>query len=247
MDAIFPIFERAVRTAKLVALATIVSGPGQGGRLLVWPDGRTEGTLGDRALDSMTTARAESLMYSQQSGTVQFELLDAPGLIFIDVQPPPPKLVIIGAVHIAIPLVTMAKLLGFYTIILDARSAFATPDRFAHADRLAVGWPADALPELGVDAATYFVVLTHDEKVDNPALVYACRSSARYIGALGSRRTHAKRCVALAELGLSAAETARIRAPIGLAIGARRPEEIAVSIIAEVVAALNDALPSNSL
>jgi xanthine dehydrogenase accessory factor len=146
---------------------------------------------------------------------------------------------IVGAVHIAIPLISYAKVLGFHTIVLDARSAFATPERFQHADRLQIGWPADALAELDVDEGTYVVVLTHDEKIDDPALVYACRSPARYIGALGSRRTHARRCERLAELGLTEAELARIHAPIGISIGARTPEEIAISIAAELVTARN--------
>jgi xanthine dehydrogenase accessory factor len=153
------------------------------------------------------------------------------------VQPPPPKLLIVGAVHIAIPLITIANVLGFHTVVLDARSAFATPERFAHADRLQIGWPADALPELQVDESTYVVVLTHDEKIDDPALLYACRSLARYIGALGSKRTHAQRVERLRSLGLSDAEIARIHAPIGLDIGARKPEEIAVAILAEIIAA----------
>jgi xanthine dehydrogenase accessory factor len=123
--------------------------------------------------------------------------------------------------------------------VLDARSAFATPARFARADRLQIGWPADVLPELDVDEATYFVVLTHDEKIDDPALLYACRSPARYIGALGSRRTHARRLERLADAGLTETELARIHAPIGVNIGARKPEEIAVAIAAELVTARN--------
>lgn len=241
--AITATFEQAVREARLIGVATIVLGPGRGNRLLVWPDGRTEGSLGDLALNSMTTARTLSLMHDQSSAAVDFAIGDQPGVIFIDIQPPPPRLLVIGAVHIAIPLATMGKLLGYHTIILDARSAFATPERFGHADQLIARWPADVLPELGIDESTYAVVLTHDEKVDNPALAYLCRSRARYIGALGSRRTHEKRCLALRELGLNDGELARIRAPIGLAIGARRPEEIAVSIMAEIVAAANHALP----
>ena len=159
--------------------------------------------------------------------------------VFVDVQAPPPKLVVVGAVHMAVPLVTFARVLGFHTIVLDARSAFATPARFGHADQLLVGWPADLLPTLGIDEATYVVVLTHDEKIDDPALLYACRSPARYIGALGSRRTHAKRVERLRALGLDEAALARIHAPIGIHIGARRPEEIAVSIVAELVAVMN--------
>lgn len=241
MDAVFARFEQAVRDAQMVALATIVSGPGQGQRLLVWPDGTSLGTLGNPGLDSLTVSHAGRLMREQRSDSVSIEAEGQPGLIFIDVQPPPPKLIVVGAVHIAIPLVTFANVLGFHTIVIDARSAFATAERFGHASRVIARWPADVLPELGVDEATYFVMLTHDAKIDDPALVYACRSPARYIGALGSRRTHAERVRRLLELGLAEQEIARIHAPIGLNIGARRPEEIAVAIIGEIVAVANNA------
>ncbi len=235
-------FEQAVREGQMVALATVVSGAQVGGRLLVRPQGKAHGTLGDAALDRQTVEQVQPLMNKQQPQVVIYDTLGEPATIFIDIQPPPPKLVIVGAVHIAIPLITFAQVLGFHTTVLDSRTAFATPDRFGHADRLLIGWPADALPEVGVDESTYFVVLTHDEKIDDPALLFACRSPARYIGALGSQRTHAQRVERLQAAGLSAAELARIHAPIGFDIGARRPDEIAVSIVAELVAARNNRL-----
>jgi xanthine dehydrogenase accessory factor len=238
-DPLIVAYEQALRDARMVALATVVRGPTRGCRLLVRPNRQTQGTLGSQGIDHLTTGRATTLMTLQRSDLVTYTEQGEPAAVFIDVQPPPPKLVIVGAVHIAIPLITFAQVLGFHTIVLDARSAFATPARFAHADRLQIGWPADALAELGVDEATYFVVLTHDEKIDDPALLYACRSPARYVGALGSRRTHARRVARLAEQGLSAGEIARIHAPIGVAINARKPEEIAVAIAAELVAARN--------
>ena len=244
-DPVVAEYEQALRNARLVALALAVRGPLSGGRLLVWPSNQQRGTLGDPALDQLAAGRAQSLLTQQQSELLHFDIegqagaASQAGAVFIDVQPPPPRLIIVGAVHIAIPLITYAKVLGFHTIVIDARSAFATPERFEHADRLQIGWPADALPELEVDEGTYVVVLTHDEKIDDPALVYACRSPARYVGALGSRRTHAKRCERLAELGLTEDELARIHAPIGISIGARTPEEIAISIAAELVTARN--------
>jgi xanthine dehydrogenase accessory factor len=183
--------------------------------------------------------QAQELMAVQRSDLQPYEEQGQANAVFVDVQPPPPKLVIVGAVHIAIPLIELARVIGFHTTVLDARSAFATPERFGHADRLLIGWPADTLAELSVDESTYFAVLTHDEKIDDPALLYACRSKARYIGALGSRRTHARRVERLRELGLREEEIARIRAPIGVDIGARTPEEIAVAIVAQVVAARN--------
>jgi xanthine dehydrogenase accessory factor len=230
-------YEQALRDARMISLATVVRGSLTGGRLLVRPDREPSGTLGSEVIDHFAVSRAQTMMDLQRSDLIHFDVEGQANALFIDVQPPPPKLIIIGAVHIAMPLITFAKVLGFYTIVLDARAAFATPERFQHADRLQIGWPADALPDLGVDESTYFVVLTHDEKIDDPVLLFACRSRARYIGALGSKRTHAKRLARLAEQGLDEAELARIRAPIGLDIGARMPEEIAASIAAQLVAA----------
>jgi xanthine dehydrogenase accessory factor len=158
--------------------------------------------------------------------------------LFFDVHPPPPKLVIVGAVHVAIPLVTFARPLGFRTIVIDPRSAFATVERFAAADELLCEWPQKAMPEVGLNEASYVAVLSHDLKIDLPALEAALRSPARYIGALGSRKTHAKRLAALTEMGFAAAEIDRIHSPIGLDLGGgRRAEEIALSVIAEVVKA----------
>jgi xanthine dehydrogenase accessory factor len=228
-----------VRDARMAAQATIVKGKNPGATLALRGDGTVAGSLGDRALDEAANAAAREAMAVQQAVRCLVETKLGTVDMFIDVEPPPPRLIVVGAVHIAIPLVTFAKVLGFHTIVLDARTAFATPERFGHADLLRTGWPADALPQLDVDEATCFVILTHDEKIDDPALVFACRSPARYIGALGSRRTHADRVARLKEAGLTDAEVARIRAPIGLDIGARRPEEIAVAIMAEIVAAVN--------
>jgi xanthine dehydrogenase accessory factor len=238
-DLVTEAYEAALRAGSMVALATVVRGPVTGHRLLVQPRGGTRGTLGAADLDKTAIECMRKLMEVQRSDLAPFTIQGEAGAVFIDVQPPPPKLIIVGAVHIAIPLITFAGELGFHTTVLDARSAFATPIRFHHADCLKIGWPADNLADLGVDEGTYFVVLTHDEKIDDPVLIYACRSSARYIGALGSKRTHARRVERLREQGLTDIEIARIHAPIGLDIGARRPEEIAVSITAQLVAARN--------
>lgn len=229
-------YERSLAEARLVALASVIRGPLTGNRLLIWPDKQSRGALGDEFIDRLTVDRAQAMMEMQQPQLVPFDVQGQASALFLDVQPPPPRLLIVGAVHIAIPLITFAKVLGFHTVVLDARSAFATPERFGHADQLRIGWPADALPELHVDESAYIVVLTHDEKIDDPALLYACRSPARYIGALGSKRTHAARVERLRALGLGEAEIARIRAPIGIDIGARKPEEIAVAILAEMIA-----------
>jgi xanthine dehydrogenase accessory factor len=236
---LYPVFAAAVQAGQLVALATVIAGEGLGNKLLIWPAGQSVGSLGSAALEAEVRQRAAELLAAQR--TERFSIVTATGNseIFVEVHAPPPKLIIVGAVHIAIPLVTFAKALGYITVVLDAREAFATPERFAHADRVLVEWPADVLPTLGLDESTFIVVLTHDEKIDNPTLAVALRSPVRYIGALGSKKTHARRVAALQAAGITAAELARLHAPIGLNLGARRPEEIAVSIIAEMVAVTN--------
>ena len=239
MSELFDALRTAIHHARLIAQATIIGGPGIGAKMLVWPNGDTLGTLGDAALDEAVRTRTLAQLTTQQAARFPVVSKGTEVELFVEVHAPPPKLIIVGAVHIAIALVTFGKALGFHTIVLDARSAFGTPDRFGHADQLIIQWPADALPQLEVDESTCIVVLTHDEKIDNPALAYAVQSPARYIGALGSKKTHGRRVAALEEEGVTAEQIARIHAPIGLPIGARRPEEIAVSIMAEIVAVVN--------
>lgn len=236
MGQVYESLKRSLQEEKLVALATVVAGPGVGNKLLIWPDGRTAGDLGSADLNQRVLRFSADLLADQRSDRASFGVASETVEVFIDVYPPPPKLIVVGAVHIAIPLVTFAKELGFRTIVVDARSAFATPERFSHADELILKWPAKALQEMEIDEATYVVVLTHDEKLDNPALKIALGSPARYIGALGSARTHAQRVQKLKAQGVTDEQLKRIHAPIGLDLGAQRPEEIAVSIIAEIVA-----------
>jgi xanthine dehydrogenase accessory factor len=156
---------------------------------------------------------------------------------FVQPHNPPLRLIVVGAVHIAQALVPMAAGLGFAVTVVDPRGAFATAERFGTGVTLADDWPDEAMARLAPDARTAVVTLTHDPKLDDPALEVALRSAAFYIGALGSRKTHAKRLARLAEAGLTPAECARIAAPVGLAIGAVTAPEIALSIMAEVVAA----------
>lgn len=155
---------------------------------------------------------------------------------FLTVQVPAAQMVIIGAVHISQALVPMARMLGYDPVIVDPRTAFATPERFPDV-RLLAEWPDDVLPGLKVDRYTAFIALTHDPKIDDPALLHAFGKECFYIGALGSRRTHAKRVERLTAKGAAPDAIARIKAPIGLAIGAISPAEIAVSILAEVTQA----------
>ena len=159
------------------------------------------------------------------------------GQVFLTVQAPIIRIVAIGAVHISQALVPMAHQLGHDIVIVDPRTAFASPERFADVELIAE-WPDNALPRLGTDRYTAFVMLTHDPKIDDPALIHALKSQSFYIGALGSRKTHSKRIERMQAEGFSDANITRIRAPIGLPIGAISPAEIALSILGEITAAL---------
>ncbi|WP_237215946.1 XdhC family protein [Falsiroseomonas oryziterrae] len=156
---------------------------------------------------------------------------------FIAVENPPLRLIVVGAVHIAQALVPMALPLGFAVTVVDPRRSFATEERMGDRVAISTDWPDEAMAALAPDARTAVVTLTHDPKLDDPALEVALRSPAFYIGSLGSRRTHAKRVARLTEAGLTEAEIARIHAPVGLDIGAVTAPEIAVSILAQIVAA----------
>lgn len=161
----------------------------------------------------------------------------AQGRVFLTVHVPSPRLVITGAVHISQALAPIGQLLGYDVTIVDPRTAFASIERFPDVTVIAE-WPDVALPPLNVDAYTAFVALTHDPKIDDPALMHALKRDCFYIGALGSRKTHGKRVARLKEAGLTDADIARIHAPIGLPIGAVSPAEIAVAIMGEITQAL---------
>ncbi len=157
--------------------------------------------------------------------------------LFLNVYAPTARLVIIGAVHISQALAPIARSLGYDVTVVDPRTAFASPERFPDVPLIAE-WPDVALPPLNIDHYTAFVALTHDPKIDDPALLHAFSRDCFYIGALGSRKTHGKRAERLRAQGASEADISRIHAPIGLAIGAVSPSEIAVSIMAQITAAL---------
>ncbi len=156
---------------------------------------------------------------------------------FLTVHLPPPRLVVIGAVHISQAMAPMARVAGFDMTVIDPRTAFATPERFGDVALIAE-WPEVAIPRIGFDAFTAVAALTHDPKIDDPALTAALAAGCFYVGALGSRKTHARRLERLSAAGLDDTTLARIHAPIGLAIGAQSPAEIAVAILAEVIQAL---------
>src|SRR6202451_3409482 len=188
----------------------------------------------DIAKDPLRPFLAEHLRTSK-SGMEQ----TAEGRVFLTVYVPAPQLVIIGAVHISQALAPIGKLLGYDVTIVDPRTAFASPERFPDV-KVVAEWPEEALPPLNVDRYTAFVALTHDPKIDDPALTHALKRDCFYIGALGSRKTHGRRVERLTPQGFSDAPIARIQAPIGLDIGAVSPAEIAVAIMAQITEKLRE-------
>lgn len=206
-----------------------------GRKLAAWDEDDPAGSI-DSDLDDKVAVEGRRLLLEGGTRVLSLPWRGKEATIYVEAFSPPPRLFIVGATHTAIPLCRMAKQLGFRVNIIDARSLFATRERFPEADEVVRGWPDDVLDEATLDAHSYVVILTHDPKFDHPSLVRALRSRARYIGAMGSRGTHAQRKAQLRQQGFSDADLARIRAPIGLDIGARSPEEIAMAILAEVLA-----------
>jgi xanthine dehydrogenase accessory factor len=188
----------------------------------------------DLARDPLRPLLAEHLRTSK-SGMED----TAEGRVFLTVYVPAPQLVITGAVHISQTLAPIGKLLGYDVTIVDPRTAFASPERFPDV-KVVAEWPDTALPPLNVDRYTAFVALTHDPKIDDPALLHALARDCFYIGALGSRKTHARRVERLKQHGMTDAQVARILAPIGLDIGAVSPAEIAVAIMAQITEKLRE-------
>lgn len=186
--------------------------------------------LGDLVLDAAEAAAVADRLAGETSG-----LLDGARPLFVDIYAPPPRVVVVGAVHITQHLAALAAVVGLDVVVVDPRTVFADAGRFPGV-RLIAEWPDDALPEIGLDARTAVVTLTHDPKLDDPALRLALPSPAFYVGALGSRKTHAKRIERLRAAGLSEDAIGRLRAPVGLDIGADSPAEIALSILAEITA-----------
>ena len=234
--ALFAPVGDALRTETPVAVATVIRGPeGELGRkLAVFEDGRVVGSIDDAALSEARSALAAGGSRRIPSDNPSRE-------IFVDVLRPSPRLIIVGGVHIAVALVTLAKALGFRTILVDPREAFGNAKRFPHADEIVNDWPDAALRRLAPDSSTAVAVLTHDPKLDDPALLAALPGRAFYVGALGSKRTQEKRRTRLTEAGLAPDALARLHGPIGLPLGGRSPEEIAIAILAEIVATRNRA------
>jgi xanthine dehydrogenase accessory factor len=229
----------AIREEQPVALVTVVSGRGAGVKALVTPSDAV-GSLGDEGLDRAVIGDARAMLMHGSTGTRHFgehgEQRDDALEVFIQSFAPPPRMYVFGAIDFSRATVRIGKLLGYHVTVCDARAAFATRKRFPEADEVVVRWPHEFLAEAPVDERTALCVLTHDPKFDVPLLIAAVKTRAAYVGAMGSRRTHRDRIRRLEVEGVGADELRRIRGPIGLDIGARTPEEVAVAIAAEIIA-----------
>jgi len=206
-----------------------------GREMLVRDDGNVTGTLDDELNKIALDLAKETLAH----GVSRRAMLNEEVEVFLEVILPPPTLIAVGGVHITIALVALAKSLGYRTVVVDPRKAFGNAERFPHVDQLIQAWPQEAFQQIQLTRSTAIAMLTHDPKLDDPALKIALPSPAFYIGALGSQKTQEKRRKRLRAEGLTDTDLARLRGPIGLDIGARAPEEIALAVMAQVVAARN--------
>jgi xanthine dehydrogenase accessory factor len=225
-------------------LVSLVRGPDEvlGREMLVEEDGKVTGSLA-QDLDAQALELAKETLAGGESRRA---MLNADTEVFMEVILPPPTLIAVGGVHITIALMALAKTLGYRTLVVDPRSAFGNQERFPNVDRLIQLWPDEAFEQIPLTRSTAVAMLTHDPKLDDPALKIALPSRAFYVGALGSKTTQAKRRQRLLEEGLTEEQLDRLHGPIGLKIGAGTPEEIAMSIMAEIVAARNHTLNPKS-
>ena len=222
-------FAEVAREDGRAALVTTVSGPHAGGRMLVRADGEQEGTLGDAELDAEAVAHANELMWLERS--------EMRGDMFVDITAPAPRVLIFGAVEYANHLAHLARVTGWRPYVIDPRAQFATRERFPDAVEVVVSWPGDAFEHLGgIDRATYLAVLTHDPKIDDEVLTLALKAEPAYIGAMGAKRTQIDRRERLLAAGVAEEDIGRISAPIGLDLGGSSAEEVAMAIMAELVA-----------
>ncbi|EGX56852.1 hypothetical protein SZN_25764 [Streptomyces zinciresistens K42] len=246
-DPARPVLAAALRAAangRAAALARIVSGPREltGRALLVHPDATApEGGFGAHPeLDRTVAAEAAAFLDAGRTGTLEIgargSRCGSPLTVLVESAVPPPRMIVFGAIDFASALVRIGTFLGYRVTVCDARPVFATKARFPQADEIVVDWPHRYLERTEVDGRTVLCVLTHDAKFDIPLLRLALRLPVAYVGAMGSRRTHLDRDERLREVGVTARELARLRSPIGLDLGARTPEETALSIASEIVA-----------
>jgi xanthine dehydrogenase accessory factor len=230
----------SIEARQPVAVASIISGsPAIGAHLVVWPTS-VSGSLGSAGLDSGVAAQARGLLGHGRTGVIHIgqdgEQRQDELSVFVESFAPPPRMLVFGAIDFASAVARIGKFLGYRVTVCDARPIFATARRFPAVDELVVRWPHHFLSETVVDERTVICVLTHDPKFDVPLLEVALNTPARYIGAMGSRRTHDDRLRRLREKGVSEESLSRLCSPIGLDLGARTPEETAVAIAAEIIA-----------
>ncbi|MFE5493403.1 XdhC family protein [Streptomyces virginiae] len=240
------VFEAALAAAsrgEAAALARIAQGPAElmGRAVLVRTEGPFEGGLGGHPeLDRTVAEEARAMLDAGRTGVLEIgadgRLCGEPLKVLVESSVPPPRMIVFGAIDFASALVRIGKFLGYRVTVCDARPVFATKNRFPEADEIVVDWPHRYLESTGVDGRTVLCVLTHDAKFDVPLLELALRLPVAYVGAMGSRRTHEDRNKRLRDVGVTEIELARLRSPIGLDLGARSPEETALSIAAEIVA-----------
>jgi xanthine dehydrogenase accessory factor len=233
-----PLRSVLVKEQSAVAV-TVVRGSDQllGKEMLLRDDGNVTGTISDELNEQALKLARETLMQGESRRAMLNEDVE----VFMEVILPPPTLIAVGGVHITIALMALAKTLGYRTVVVDPRSAFGNEERFPNVDQLIPLWPDEAFQQIPITRSTAVAMLTHDPKLDDPALKIALPSPAFYIGALGSKTTQAKRRQRLFDDGLTEEQLNRLHGPIGLEIGAGTPEEIAMSIMAEIVAARNHA------
>jgi xanthine dehydrogenase accessory factor len=242
MSTMFDSLRHALEADEAVALVTVVDGPGVGGKLLCSPHREPEGTLGDEELDRVVLRDTLGELEAGRTGVRRYgahgEASEDTVSVFIESFTLPPRMLLFGAVDFTAALVRVARVLGYRTTVCDARPVFATQARFPFADEVLVSWPNRLLDDIGssLTKADAVCILTHDPKFDVPAIMSALRTDVGYIGVMGSRRTHEKRIARLVEAGATDADLAQLHSPIGLDVGARTPEETAVSICAEIIA-----------
>ncbi|MFJ9645816.1 XdhC family protein [Streptomyces sp. NPDC101206] len=241
--AVFAAALAAASRGEAAAVARIAEGPDElkGRAVLVRGDGGFEGGLGGHPeLDRTVAEEARAMLDAGRTGVLEIgadgRLCGEPLKVLVESSVPPPRMIVFGAIDFASALVRIGKFLGYHVTLCDARPVFATKKRFPQADEIVVGWPHRYLETADVDGRTVLCVLTHDAKFDVPLLQLALRLPVAYVGAMGSRRTHDDRNRRLREVGVTELELARLRSPIGLDLGARSPEETALSIAAEIVA-----------
>jgi xanthine dehydrogenase accessory factor len=241
-SGIYDALRDALRAEEPVALATVIEGPNLGAKLLVTPEGDPLGGLGDPGLDRVVARDARGELEAALTSTRHYgphgEARERAVAVFIESFAPPPRMIIFGAVDFTAALAGAAKLLGYRVTVCDARAVFATPQRFPMADEVVNDWPHRHLAKVGEELGPRdaVCVLTHDHKFDVPAITAALETSVGYIGAMGSRRTHRDRLQRLTDAGVNESALTRVMAPIGLDLGARTPQETAVSICAEIIA-----------